>query len=79
MLDKAKRRAAGHFMLMTFSFLSNISYQLGHSVAGTGYERFGDGLSENEREYVKKMSTRLHTDAEVCRRLGWRFLGKKNL
>lgn len=75
-LRKAERKAAGMACMSLFHLTCAISHGLKqvastHPPSGGGT---GEGLTEKEREYVLKLSTRFHDNGELLRRLGWRFL-----
>lgn len=75
-IDRAQRKAAGMFLLSLFAVSNTVSVALKrvtevHPPSGGGT---GAGLTDKEKEFVLKISTRYHDNGEVLRKLAWRFL-----
>lgn len=76
-LDDVKRKAAGHVMLVLFHLVSSSVVHPLKIMASKSNSGLGSGLTDKERELVLKMSTELFEKAELMRRLGWRFEGRR--
>lgn len=78
-IDKAKRVAAGHACFTLFTVCGAISHglrQLTRTTPPSGVG-FGEGLTEQEKQFINRLASDFSEKEEVLRHLGWRFRGDK--
>lgn len=78
-VDKAKRLAAGHACFSLFTICGAISHglrQMSRTSPPSGLG-FGEGLTQQEKDFINKLAGEFNEKAEVLRKLGWRFRGER--
>jgi len=76
--NRAKRLAASHVCLGLFAVQHTVAHTLSR-VASTDslWDGMGEGLTPKERAYVERQVTELNERAELLRKLGHRFAGRR--
>lgn len=78
-IDRAKRIAAGHACFTLFTVCGAISHglrQIARTTPPSGVG-FGEGLTDQEKQFIDKLAGDFAEKGEVLRHLGWRFRGDK--
>jgi hypothetical protein len=77
--NRAKRLAASHVCLGLFAVLHAVAHTLSR-VASTDdlWDGMGAGLTPKERAYVERQVAELKEKAELFRKLGHRFAGRRS-
>lgn len=68
-VNRAKRKAAGHVLLLVFGVLE----QCKHSMYFNG-PNWHETFTPKEKLYVETLQKRIDQDAEACRKLAWRLI-----
>lgn len=76
--NRAKRLAASHVCLGLFAVQGAVAHTLSRVASSDPtWDGMGEGLTPKERAYVQRQVDELKEKAELMRKLGHRFAGRK--